>query len=264
MNENDVKRLFRVKKMRVSTKEQGTRAGRQVIVPCFCVLVCIAICFFGCAKEDKEQEEQSLILTTDGTGETVKTQQSGGDDEAVAGKSGGEDASGSGIDSNGNGSPGVEKIVYVYVCGAVGLPGVYALPENARIDAAVNAAGGLRDDASPDAVNLAQFIADGQQIYVPTKEEVKNGFSGSGAQTASPASGDGYGSGGGSGVSGKVNINTAGESELMSLTGIGSARARAIIEYREKNGRFGSADDLLAVEGIGAGILSKIRGKITF
>lgn len=60
-----------------------------------------------------------------------------------------------------------------------------------------------------------------------------------------------------------VNINTASQAELESLQGIGPAKAKAIIEYREKNGSFVSIDDLEKVDGIGPGIIKQLRDVAT-
>lgn len=60
-----------------------------------------------------------------------------------------------------------------------------------------------------------------------------------------------------------VNINTASQSELESLQGIGPAKAKAIIEYREKNGSFASINDLGKVSGIGSGTIKQLHDAIT-
>ncbi|MCX7184487.1 MAG: helix-hairpin-helix domain-containing protein, partial [Nitrosospira sp.] len=56
-----------------------------------------------------------------------------------------------------------------------------------------------------------------------------------------------------------VNINTATQAELETLQGIGPGKAKAIINYRNKNGLFKSVDDLEKVEGIGPGIIKQLR-----
>ena len=61
----------------------------------------------------------------------------------------------------------------------------------------------------------------------------------------------------------KVNINTAGEEELMTLTGIGEAKAASILKYREENGRFKSIEELMQIEGIKEGVFNKIKDDIT-
>lgn len=134
------------------------------------------------------------------------------------------------------GSPSL-SLYYVHVGGAVNMPGVYALEEGSRIQAAVDAAGGYREDAAVDAVNLARLVNDGEQIIVPTKEEYIGGL--------------GTNDEGSLQISGKVNINNASSSELMALPGVGEVTAKKIIADREANGPFSAPDDLMRVSGIG-------------
>lgn len=154
--------------------------------------------------------------------------------------------SGDGADGGGQ-----DDAVYVYVCGAVNTPGVYELDKDARVFEAVKSAGGMRGDASADSVNLARTVTDGEQIYVLTKEE---------AQT--PGAGVGESNTTGS-EKAKVNINTASREELMTLTGIGEAKAGSIIRYREEHGGFGSIEELMEIEGIKEGVFGKIKEDIT-
>ena len=143
-----------------------------------------------------------------------------------------------------------EKIC-VYVCGSVKKPGVYELPEDARIVSAIALAGGFTKDASAAGVNQAERIKDGQQIYVPSKKEA-----GKKEDTSSPT--------GGSGTQDKrVNLNSASREELMTLTGIGEAKASDIISYREENGGFEKPEDIMKIRGIKQGIYRKIKDMIT-
>ncbi|HIX48852.1 MAG TPA: helix-hairpin-helix domain-containing protein, partial [Candidatus Mediterraneibacter caccavium] len=135
------------------------------------------------------------------------------------------------------------ETVYVYVCGAVNAPGVYELKKDARVFEAITLAGGMTAEAAPEAVSQARTVADGEQIYVPTVREVQ--MQGSGVEDIVTGNAD---------VSGKVNINTAGKEELMTLTGIGEAKAQSILDYREEHGKFGSIEDLMLIEGIKEGV----------
>ncbi len=125
--------------------------------------------------------------------------------------------------------------VCVHVCGSVIHPGVYYLEEGARIHEAVELAGGMTEDAAGDVINLAEIVSDGQKIYIPSKEELAEGFSIEDSQTADD---------------GLVNINTASLDELKKLPGIGDIKAEAIIAYREETGRFNSIEDIMNVSGI--------------
>lgn len=149
----------------------------------------------------------------------------------------------------------VIKDIKVYVCGAVQRPDVYEISADSRIVDAVSAAGGFAIDAYPEAMNLAETVSDGSRIYVPTKEEVdalavvySDTGSGSGDTTSDST--------------GRVNINTATLEELTTLPGIGDTRARAIIDYREQNGAFGSIEDIMQVTGIKEKSFSKIKDSI--
>ena len=139
--------------------------------------------------------------------------------------------------------------IYVHVCGEVNQPGVYCLPAGSRLYEAIEAAGWLKEGAAAESLNQAQEAKDGQQIYVPSIEEsLKEGVSGEGE----PAEGS----------DGKINLNTAAKEQLMTLTGIGEAKAAAIIRYREENGGFQSIEELMEVEGIKEGVFNKIKDQI--
>lgn len=132
--------------------------------------------------------------------------------------------------------------IYVHVCGAVNCPGVVALPEGSRAEAALEAAGGLREDAKADWVNLAAKVADGDRLYFPTAEE---------AEAEAGEEEDGL-----------VNINTADEAALCTLSGVGESRARDILRYREENGPFKTREDIMKVPGIKTSVYNRIKDRI--
>lgn len=142
----------------------------------------------------------------------------------------------------------VKAQVYVYVTGAVANPGVYSLDEGLRVCDAVEAAGGLTEDADASTVNLARVLSDGEHIALPTKAEVETALA--------------QGSAGGAGASSLVNINTADASALETLSGVGSATAQAIISDREQNGPFSTIEDLMRVDGIGEKKFAKLKDSI--
>lgn len=137
--------------------------------------------------------------------------------------------------------------LYVHVSGAVAQPGLYVLRSDARVVDAIAAAGGFAADAEESGINLARTLADGEQLVVPVVGEVPSAAADTGA-----AAGDG-----------RVNLNTADESELDTLPRIGPAIAQRIIEWRDQHGRFTSVDDLLAVPGIGEKMLTALRDLVT-
>lgn len=156
-----------------------------------------------------------------------------------------------------------EKQIFVYVCGAVQAPGVYGLEEGARLYEAIACAGGVREDAAEESVNQAQTVADGDRLYIPTDEEVRQGFgeflkSGVSVGTEGTKS-----EGNDTDSAGKVNINTASKEELKTLNGIGDTRAESILSYRELNGPFQTIEALMQVDGIKEGVFNKMKDSIT-
>ncbi|RZI92377.1 MAG: ComEA family DNA-binding protein [Microbacterium sp.] len=144
--------------------------------------------------------------------------------------------------------------VYVHVAGAITRPGLYRLPEGARVVDAVAAAGGFGRKADRAAVNLARPVSDGEQLHVPRRGETPAGVDphGSAGESLPGQAGDG-----------RVNLNTADAAALETLPRIGPALAGRIIEWREQNGRYASVEDLLAVPGIGEKLLAGLREKVT-
>ena len=135
-----------------------------------------------------------------------------------------------------------QALLTVYICGEVRRPGVYTLDETARIEDLVNAAGGALPDADLSRINLAQKLTDGQQVIVYAKN-----------------AGD---AGAGTGSAGKVNLNLADKEELMTLPGIGEARAESILAYREEIGWFQSPEELMNISGIKEKMYEKIADRI--
>lgn len=133
--------------------------------------------------------------------------------------------------------------IVVHVLGAVAHAGVYELPQGARAIDAIAAAGGFADDADRGQLNLARFLADGEQVHVPVAGE---------ASSVPGVASDG-----------RVNLNTADRAALETLPRVGPALADRIIAWREANGPFASVDDLLAVAGIGEKTLAGFRDLVT-
>ena len=152
--------------------------------------------------------------------------------------------------------------VFVDVVGEVRRPGVYALPEGSRVEAAVDAAGGPTPDANIAAVNLAAKATDGSQIAVPAKGEpgASAGTRGTAGAGAAGSTGGGEGA---VGSAGPVNINTADAVQLDALPGVGPSTAAKIVADRETNGPFASPDDLGRIPGIGPKKLEQLKPLIT-
>lgn len=142
----------------------------------------------------------------------------------------------------------IEGSIFVYICGEVKKPDVYELTEGSRVVDAVKAAGGLTKQAQAEGVNQARMLTDGEQVYVPSKEE--------GTQTVSAGEQESNGKN-------RINLNTADEAALMTLPGIGSAKAKLIVGYRESHGAFKSIEEIKNIEGIKDGVFEKIKDFIT-
>ncbi len=149
-----------------------------------------------------------------------------------------------------------EEPLYVYVVGAVNDPGVYGFKPGVRLFDVIERAGGFREDAAAESVNLAGAASDGSVVKVLTLEEFSHIQSASFPE-AGPVAGEG------SEEERQVNINTASLSELTSLNGIGESRAKAIISYRDENGAFRDKEDIKNVSGIKDGLYNKIKDRIT-
>lgn len=135
--------------------------------------------------------------------------------------------------------------IYVYVCGEVLLPGVYELEQASRIAAAVEAAGGFTEAAAREVVNLAKRAEDGMQVVIPSMQEVSEAKLDQTRQEL-----------------GLVNLNTATTEELCSLSGIGQAKAEAILAYRAELGGFQGVEQLKEVTGIGESLFNKIKDNV--
>ena len=150
-------------------------------------------------------------------------------------------------------TPEIQEI-FVDVCGAVNQPGVYEMSSDSRVFQAIEAAGGMTEEASGISVNQAQPLADGQQVYVPTVQEAEE-------KNLAPAASEMQESGN-STENEMVNLNTADAETLKTLSGIGDSKAQAILAYREEHGAFSSIEEIMQVPGIKESTFSMIKDKI--
>lgn len=221
------------KKMKKIVREQRRAVTRLAL------LTLVLLCFAGCEKQ------------TDDNLETLSLEENEAEEKST-GETGAEEKSTEEI-ARPDTDEEKAKSVFVYVCGAVNVPGVYELDSGSRVYEAVALAGGMREDAAEEYVNHAKLLSDEEQVYIPTKEE---------AESAKDFPGDAASETDGTDNK-KVDINTATEEELKTLSGIGDTRAKSIIEYREINGGFRTIEDLMNVEGIKEGVFEKIKDRIT-
>lgn len=152
--------------------------------------------------------------------------------------------------------------IIIYITGEVNKEGVYSLPEGTRIADAIEQAEGLTEDAYTEDINLAYVLEDGMKIKIPNKNEIHNQV-----ETQVTNEDSSYTSTE-SGISieqtqkktsQKVNINTATQEELETLTGIGPSIASKIVQYRKENGNFKTVEDIKNVSGIGESKFESIK-----
>jgi competence protein ComEA len=176
----------------------------------------------------------------------IRAEGSGGPPSYSA-ESGGSSSSGesSGEDSFSLGGGDQSSDVVVDVTGAVNRPGVYRLPTGARVNDAVERAGGATPKAQVEAVNLAARLADGQQVVVPEE--------GPGGAPLGVA---------GAGEEGPIGLGTATVDQLDTIDGIGPVTAQKIVEYRDQHGGLSSVEDLDQVSGIGPATMESLRSRL--
>lgn len=172
-------------------------------------------------------------------------------------------------------SPGTTNaapMIKVHVLGAVKRPGVVELPAGSRVQDALDRAGGTKKSAHLGDLNLAQPLADGQQVFIARhggRSEVRDPETvpagGSGTVPPGSASPPGAsGSGASPGSPGQlVNLNTATADELDQLPGVGPVTAQKIIDWRTQHGRFNSVEELQEVDGIGPKTYADLASMVT-
>ena len=175
--------------------------------------------------------------------------------------------------------------IYVEVKGAVNHPGVFEVNENNIINDVIALAGGLKDNAYTDNINLSKKVSDELVVYVFTKEEYKKNSSSNNTHTntsSTSSSKESYqidestknnisiitSSNSDEATSQDttsklININTASAQELTSLPGIGETKANNIVSYRTENGYFKTIEDLKNVSGIGDATFEQLKDYIT-
>lgn len=212
-------------------------------------------------------QEAKAEVDAETSGEKRSDMTDGQKNDDSSRKSGAEDSKSE--DSGNSDEEMQQEMIYVDVCGAVANPGVFELAAGSRVFQAIEAAGGYLPEAVPNCVNRAGVLSDGQQLYILTQEEMEQqglsqaemanssggntGNVSAGTQTETVSSGQ---------QNNRININTADETQLTTLTGIGATRAQAIIAYREENGPFAVIEDIMNVQGIKEGTFAKIKDEI--
>ncbi|ELZ4685370.1 helix-hairpin-helix domain-containing protein [Enterococcus faecalis] len=146
-----------------------------------------------------------------------------------------------------------ETMIYVDIKGAVKVPGIYQLKNQQRIWDALALAGGVSEEADTTQVNYAQKVKDQMIIYVPKKGEAV-AQSLETLQESAPAQQN---------QEEKINLNTATEAELQTISGIGAKKAQEIIRFRDEQGPFKTVEELKNVPGIGEKTVERLKDMLT-
>lgn len=200
-----------------------------VVLGLFCILTSFYLYGRNKSKVFKDEYMENIFVEEEKDGSYL-------DEESVA-------SSGKNV-INSNHS----KIV-VEIKGEVNKPDVYEIDDGSIIRDLINIAGGLTENANIEGINRAEKLKDNQLIVIPDNESAKEVKTISNGDTTSSE--------------GIININSASLIDLQKINGIGEVKAQGIIDYREKNGRFKSIEDIKNVEGIGAKTFEKIKDKIS-
>lgn len=195
---------------------------QKIILICIIIIMCMLILYYIISKTETRDYEEFEISEENETTQETENQ----------------------VEDN---------IIIVHVSGEVNKPGIIELKEGSRIADAIEKAKGSTEYADLSKINLAYEIKDGQKINIPSKNEIIEVYIEEEA---------------GENVieneikNSKVNINTALQTELETLTGIGPSTALKIIEYRKENGEFKAIEDIQNVPGIGEAKFENIKQEI--
>ena len=224
---------------------------KRIIVVILCIIIIAFLCYIY-TKED------STFIATEGTIEENKIQEENN------------------IEDENTKTDEEEQKIIVHISGAVNKEGVFELKENSRISDAIDKAEGLKENADIKNINLAFQLEDGMKIYIPKIGEnieeisgsLKEGNMDETSKYITSSSGVVQGEEENKGISEskstseKVNINTASQTELETLPGIGPSTSLKIVNYRKENGKFQSIEDIKEVSGIGDAKFENIKDLI--
>ena len=195
---------------------------RRIVYKVTAAFVMSLVLLSGCSGVRTGQGEELKELTDTESGEVQE-------DEAIAGETKEEELEEHLQDEIQSTDDSQE--VYVHVCGQVACPGVYLLPAGSRLYEAIEAAGGLSENAAGELLNQAGRNVSASGMSGPSED-------------------------------GKIDLNRATREQLMTLSGIGEAKADSIIAYREVHGGFRKIEELMEVDGIKEGVFNKVKDQI--
>lgn len=182
--------------------------------------------------------------------------------------------------NNNDGSQMSSNDIKVNIKGAVANPGVYSFSNGERVIDAIEKSGGLLETADTSVINLSKNLFDEMVIVIYTYDEVQ-AMKGNNIlvqyvehecdcpkleNDACLVDNDGNNNNlnnDNSGTNQKISLNKATMEQLQTLSGIGEAKAKAIIKYREEHGNFTKIEDIMNVTGIGEKVFEQIKDNIT-
>lgn len=238
--------------------------NKKIIIIIFCIIALVGIGIFLYINSNGYEEFDNIKILEEAEGKMQEN------DIGKENQKDSNDIANENINDNEVEEKNDEEKIAIHITGEVKKKGILYLEKGSRIADAIEAAGGTTKNASLDQVNLAYVLEDGQKIYIPNKNEkietgayiitnsgnnvlVENGKNSSDGTNSSTST---------KGANGKVNINSANQTELETLQGIGPSLAQRIIEYREANGKFKKIEDIQNVKGIGNSKYSNIKDSI--
>ncbi len=225
----------------------GSRGGLRVVMGV--VLVACALLVVGLGALGARRSESFVIDRNEQSASSSSAGDSSGEDDGGSTSKSGDEST---------------DVVVVDVGGAVASPQVVRLSAGARVDDAIQAAGGLAEDADTTSLNRASKIEDGAKVYVPRAgETISAGMATAEAGVGATGTPGSAATSTGTASGGLVNINTATLEELDTLPGVGPSTAQAIIDDRTQNGPFSSIEDLMRVSGIGDKKFANMKSGIT-
>lgn len=232
--------------------------NKKKIIISVILLIILAVGFIIYILAGNSSEYSALDLENDAVVESGEDVDNGQENSMQSADNTNVTDDGNDIDNTNQVTEEVVEIA-VHITGEVKKQGLIYLKEGSRVADAIEKAGGETKNADLSQINLAYVLQDGQKIYVPNKnEKISQYITGNSGNNGTEENNNIN-----SKEDKKVNINTANQSELDSLPGIGPSIAQKIIDYREENGNFKTIEELQNVKGIGDAKYEEIKDRVT-
>lgn len=239
--------------------------NKKVVILAMIGVFVAGIIGFVCLKNNKEDVVDVESFEVEGTGDVGEIDQGGQGGQGGQGSQGSQEKQGEQGNKQNQSENNAESLsqknqIYIHIIGEVNNQGIIILEKGQRIVDAIEKAGGTTQKADLSKINLAYVLSDGQKVRIPSvndKENIEYVTQNSGNNTLIEDGNNNINLGGG-----KVNINTATQTELETLTGIGPSLAARIIEYRGQNGKFKKVEELRNVKGIGQSKFDGIKEEV--